>query len=74
MSQVRIVKSTTENCEYSAAQVLTLYFEGAPTRKQILHTAKQLRMAHKVKPNLASRNLTIYITPDDGLTKVQLVD
>lgn len=74
MGQVRVVKSTTENCKYSPVQVLTLYFEGPPTRKQILHTAKSLRMAHRIKPNLASKNLTIYVTTENGLTKVQLVD
>ena len=71
---VRIVKSTTEDCKHSPTQVLTLYFEGAPTRKQILATAQSVRMAHLVKPNLESPNLTIFTEAVDGLTKCQLLD
>jgi hypothetical protein len=71
---VRIVKSTTEDCKYSPNQALTLHFEGAPTRKQILATAKSVRMAHLVKPDLESKNLRIYTEAVDGLTRCQIVD
>ena len=74
MNPVRIIRSTTEDCPHSLKQCLTLYFDSAPTIKQILHAATNVKMAHKIKPNLSSRNLVVYSTPHDGQVKCQLVD
>lgn len=71
---VRILKSTTEDCPHSLRQCLTLYFDSAPTIKQILYAAGAVKMAHKIKPDLSSRNLVVYSTPHDGQVKCQLVD
>lgn len=72
--RVRIVKSTTEDCPQAGRQCLTLYFEGAPTIKQIMHTAKALRKAHRVCPNLSSRNLRVYSKFQAGMVRCQVVD
>lgn len=71
---VRILKSTTEDCPHSVKQCLTLYFNASPTVKQIMHTAAALRMGHRIKPDLNSRNLRIYTSKCGDQVKCQLVD
>jgi len=71
---VRIVKSTTEYCPQAGKDCMTLYFEDAPTIKQIMRTAKVLRMGHRIKPNLDSRSLRVFTNADNDLVRCQIAD
>lgn len=71
---VRIIRSTTEDCPYTATPCMTLYFEGAPTVKQIMHTAKTLAMGHRVRPNFESRALRVYTNPVGHMVRCQVAD
>lgn len=71
---VRIVLNTSEPCAYSTKPCMTLYFRGAPTIKQIMHTAKHLRCGFRIKPDLNSRSLRVYTRPHGNLVRCQIVD
>lgn len=71
---VKIVRNTVEPCEQAGKDCMTLYFEGAPTVKQIEAVANQVAMGCRMRPNMKSRNLRYYTKPVDELVRVQLAD
>jgi len=71
---VRIVKNAVEFCEKAGRDCMTLYFEGAPTVRQIEAVTAQVAMGCRVRPNMKSRNLRYHTKSVGGLVRVQLVD
>lgn len=72
--RVRIVRNAVEFCERVGRDCMTLYFEGAPTVRQIEVTAAQMAMGCRIRPNMKSRNLRYHTKAVDGLVRVQLAD
>ena len=70
---VRVVKNSSEPAPNGFGSVMTLYFEGRPTPKQILYTAKALAHAYRTRPNFNSPNLRFVSKPQGKNTRVQVL-
>lgn len=73
-NSIRIVKSITEPSPQTGNVHMSLYFEGAPTVKQIKSTVGQLAMAHVTRPNMKSPNLKFHLRTFGDLVRCQVID
>jgi hypothetical protein len=73
-SKVTVVKNGIEHCPINDKKAMTIYFDGAPTCRQIMLAVSALKSGYRVKPNLKSKALRFSLSKQGDLVRCQVAD